>query len=82
MIVRVTNNVEALRQDLLAESRAAFYGGGFGGAMYESFEIERATPQELVNIAERWGIDVRAYIVDDEEEEEEESASAWDPFRW
>ena len=80
MFVTVKIDVEALRRDLLAESRAAFYGGGFGGAMMESFEIERATPQELANIAERWGINVRQYIVEDEGEEEQESS--WDPYRW
>ena len=76
----VTIDVDALRQDMLADSRGAFYGGGFGGAMMDSFEIERATPQELVNIAQRKGIDIRQYIID--EEEEEESKSEWDPFSW
>ena len=77
MIVRVTINVEALRRDLLAECESAFYGGGIRTAMYDSMEIERASAQELANIAERWGIDVRNYIVD--EEEEEDSCS---PFSW
>lgn len=76
----VTIDVEALRQDMLSDSRAAFYGGGFGGAMFESFEIERATPQELANMAQRKGIDLRPYIID--EEEEEEKSSDWDPFSW
>lgn len=76
----VTIDVEALRQDMLSDSQAAFYGGGFGGAMFESFEIERATPQELANMAQRKGIDLRPYIID--EEEEEEQTSDWDPFSW
>ena len=49
---------------MLRDSQAAFYGGGFGGAMYESFEIERATPQQLVDMAERKGIDLTWYICD------------------
>ena len=73
----VTIDVEALRRDLLADSRAAFYGGGFGGAMMESFEIERATPQELADIATRKGIDLSAYIIDKEESEPE-----WNTFSW
>ena len=79
MIVTVTIDVEALRRDLLADSYGAFYGGGFGGAMMDSFEIERATPQQLADIAQRKGIDVRQYIID---EEEEEPKSNWDPFSW
>ena len=61
MYITITIDPEELRQDMLNDSRAAFYGGGFGGAMYESFEIERATPQELVEIAQRKGIDVTRY---------------------
>lgn len=80
MIVTVTIDAEALRRDLLAESRAAFFGGGFGGALYESFEIERATPQELADIATRWGLDVRQYIVDEAQEGEQDSFRA--PWRW
>lgn len=80
MIVTVTIDAEALRRDLLAESRAAFFGGGFGGALYESFEIERATPQELADIAARWGLDVRQYIVDDAQEGERDSFR--EPWRW
>lgn len=79
MIVTVTIDVEALRRDLLADSYGAFYGGGFGGAMMDSFEIERATPQQLADIAQRKGIDVRQYIID---EEEEETKPNWDPFSW
>lgn len=61
----ITIDVEKLRQDMLSDSRAAFFGGGFGGAMYESFEIERSTPQELVEMAQRKGIDLRQYACDE-----------------
>jgi hypothetical protein len=64
MIVTVTIDVEALRRDLLADSYGAFYGGGFGGAMMDSFEIERATPQQLADIAQRKGIDLTRYACD------------------
>jgi hypothetical protein len=64
MYVTITIDVEELREDLIWDSRAAFYGGGFGGAMYESFEIERATPEELVRIAQRKGIDLTRYACD------------------
>ena len=64
MYETITIDVEELRQDLLNDSYGAFYGGGFGGAMYESFEIERATPEELVRIAQRKGINLLRYACD------------------
>ena len=54
-------DVEELRKDLLDDSYGAFFGGGFGGALFESFDIEKATPDELVEIARRKGIDLSKY---------------------
>ena len=54
-------DVEELRKDLLDDSYSAFFGGGFGGALFESFDIEKATPDELVEIARRKGIDLSKY---------------------
>ena len=82
MIVRVTINVEALRADLLDKCDSAFYGGGIGSALLMRTDVERASAQELANMAEDWGIDVRNYIVDDEEEEEEEEEETFDPYSW
>ena len=54
-------DVEALREDLKQDRYGAFFGGGFGGALMESFDIDKASPQELVEIARRKGIDLRKY---------------------
>ena len=54
-------DVEALRKDLMDDSFGAFFGGGYGGALFESFDIEKATPDELVEIARRKGIDLSKY---------------------
>ena len=64
MYETITIDIEELRRDLINDSRGAFYGGGFGGAMYESFEIERATPEELIRIAQRKGINLLQYACD------------------
>ena len=40
-----------------------FFGGGFGGALVESFEVDRASPEELVEMAQRQGSDLRRYQV-------------------
>lgn len=58
-------DVEALRQDLLTEDYGAFFGGGFGGALMESFDIKNASGEELIRIAQRKGIDLKKYEVDD-----------------
>ena len=40
------------------------YGGGFGGALIESFKIDSLTPNELISIANRLHIDLNKYIID------------------
>ena len=54
-------DIEQLRKDLMSESFGAFFGGGFGGALFESFDIEKAAPDELIEIARRKGIDLSKY---------------------
>ena len=56
-------DVDVLREDLKNESYGAFYGGGFGGALMESFDIESASDEELVEIALSKGIDLTDYEV-------------------
>lgn len=38
-------------------------GGGFGAALIESFDIDRATPEQLVEMAQSQGINLRNYQV-------------------
>ena len=64
----VTIDIEELRKDLIEDCYGAYYGGGFGGALIESFELEKARPDKLIEIAQRRGIDLRKYTggLDDE----------------
>ena len=57
----MTIDVEKLREALKQECCGAFFGGGFGGALMESFDVERASPEELVKIALEKGIDLSKY---------------------
>ena len=57
-------DLERLKRDMLNDCYGAFYGGGFGGAMYSSFEIERAQGQTLVNMAERMGYNLMEYVIE------------------
>lgn len=57
-------DIEQLSEDLKQEALGAFFGGGFGGALIEASDIDRASDQELVDMAERWGIDLSKYQVE------------------
>jgi len=59
----ITIDVDELRDDLRNECLGAFFGGGFGVALVESFDVDRATPEELVEMAQRQGINLRRYQV-------------------
>ena len=50
-----------LREDLKQELYGAAFCGGFGGAMAESWEVDKASNEELVRIAKRNGIDPNDY---------------------
>lgn len=59
----MTIDIEALKDDLKQECYGAFFIGGLGGALMESFDIERASPEELVEIAKKNGFDLRKYQI-------------------
>ena len=56
-------DIEELREDMKQECYGAFFGGGFGGALIESFDIDDASPEELVRMAQDQGIDLSRYEV-------------------
>ena len=59
----ITIDVDSLRKDLLDDCYGAYFGGGFGAALVESFDVEKLSPEELVNYAIKNGIDIRKYQV-------------------
>ena len=54
----MTIDIEKLREDLKREVLGGFFVGGFGAALVEYSDIENATPNELLALAERFGIDL------------------------
>ena len=52
---------EKLREDLKQDSYGAFFIGGFGGAIFESFDIDKASHEELLDLAEQKGININKY---------------------
>ena len=54
-------DIERLREDLKQECFGAYFVGGFGGALMESHSLEKASPEELLEIAQKRGIDIYKY---------------------
>ena len=44
----------SLRNRLSREAMGAAFGGGFGGALIDAEELEDASPEELLEMAERY----------------------------
>ncbi len=57
-------DVEQLREDLLQNCYGGFFGGGFGAALIEAAEVEKATLEELVELAQRQGINLSRYSIE------------------
>ena len=57
-------DIEKLREDMKQDCYGAYFGGGFGGAMMESFDVEKASPEELIEMAKNKSkIDLSNYVV-------------------
>ncbi len=54
-------DIDRLREDIKQDCYGAYFGEGFGGALMESFDVEKASSQKLVEIAEERAIDLRKY---------------------
>ena len=61
MIIKI--DIDKLRQYMLDNSYGAFFIGDFGVALAEAADIENASDEELVEMAERQGIDLRRFEV-------------------
>ena len=59
----ITIDIDKLRQYMLDNSYGAFFIGDCGGALAEAADIENASDEELVEMAERQGIDLRRFEV-------------------
>lgn len=59
-------DIDALRAYLLDYCGTAMFGG-FSAALLDVADIERASGHELCRIAERLGVDLRRFAVDESE---------------
>lgn len=60
---KITIDIDRLRDDIREEFLGAYFGGGYGAALMESFDVDDATDEELVEMAQSMGIDLRRYQV-------------------
>lgn len=65
--MRINVDVDQLREGLLDRAGSAA-GVGFPAAMLGVMDIEDESPQELLARAEREGLDLRDFAVDDEDD--------------
>lgn len=56
-------DIDALRRDLMDDMGSAMYGG-FPMAVIDLSEVECASPEELIRIAQRKGYDLRRYVIE------------------
>ena len=54
-------DIDRLRDDMRDESLGAAFGGGFGAAFMEASDVDNASSDELVKMAQRQGIDLSDY---------------------
>ena len=59
----ITIDVERLRKDMHNDCMGAYFSGGFGGALTESFDVDKASPEMLVDMAQGKGINLRKYEI-------------------
>jgi hypothetical protein len=61
-------DIEKLRSDMMDDYGTAMFSG-FPMAVVELSQVENASPQALIDMAERRGIDLSEYADDDDEDD-------------
>ncbi len=54
---------DRLREDLIRELEAAYFGGGIGSALIDRTKAEFCSNEELISIALRYGFRLENYVV-------------------
>ena len=59
----ITIDIDRLRNDLMSENLAGYFGAGLVGMLIESMDIQKMSSEELVQLAQNQGIELRKYQV-------------------
>lgn len=70
--MRIDVDIDQLREGLLDRAGSAA-GVGFPAAMLDVMDIEDESPRELLARAEREGLDLRDFAIDDEDDGDDTS---------
>lgn len=54
---------EALREALRNECYAAHFGAGIGPALMDALSVDDMSPEELVEAARMWGVDIDRFTI-------------------
>lgn len=74
--MKIDVDVDQLRESLLDRAGSAA-GVGFSAAMLDVVDIEGESPQELLTRAEREGLDLRDFVVDDDADDDYGADKDW-----
>lgn len=74
--MKIEVDVDQLRESLRDRAGSAA-GVGFPAAMLEVVDIEDESPQELLARAEREGLDLRDFAVDDDADDDYDADEDW-----
>lgn len=58
-------DIDSLRENMKDEYEAAFFAGGYGGALIELEELDNMSDEEVINAVARQGFDLNDYIVNE-----------------
>ncbi|MBN2939671.1 MAG: hypothetical protein JTJ11_06100 [Collinsella sp.] len=71
--MKIEVDVDRLRESLFDRAGSAA-GVGFPAAMLDAMDIEDESPQELLARAERAGLDLHAFAVEDDDDDDDYGA--------
>ena len=54
-------DVDKLRKDMRDDCLGAYFGGGYGAALIESIDLDKASDVELLNMAKQHGVNLNNY---------------------
>ena len=55
---------DALRRDLKNDCMGAYFGGGYDATLADAFDVDTASPEELLALAQRLGRNIYDYQLD------------------
>ena len=64
----MTIDIEKLRETLKQDLQGAYFGGGFGAALMEAMDLDRASPEDLVRLSRERGLNLRLFQLQGDDE--------------